>query len=304
MHKSIIKYLIVTVLTLLIISFLYKGEEISKAIDSIKFDDKSDIEHYDNELKIKISTYNSNQVKIIKKYKKKINDCVHTAFENARSGATVFSDNLRDIPYLLKLSFYFTCDRLKKESSFKEEIGEKISCHITGHINNAFKESESLMRACYRELSRNHTKLKLELDKILENRPEYKGIKMRLDSLEETLEKIQCETSKNSMQLMMIISFEGIIIKDTCRIILKTFKPFIEKISVSLTASIADGPMPLCDFVGAILTFLSLYDIYYIIIEVPQTVKSNLISELNNQENTFIREVDVELSALLEKFKQ
>lgn len=304
MIKSIVKYSIIAVIAALTTAGIYERFKISKAIDSIKYEFDAADRRLDDEINAKIKSYNSEQARIVEEYKQRIDRCINISFENARDGAAKFSGEMGNLTYLLKLSYLFACDKAFNDDSSEKEIGEKVSNYISRHINDGLDKVDILIKDCYKELSKNHTKLRLEVDSVLENRPLSKELKLRLKSLDYALSSIQSTSMFNSVRLAITLALEGILIKDTCRITLRLLSPVVAKMGTAVGSSLADGPLPIGDILGAGLTLWSVYDIYCIKVETPENIMSILNSELDRQEVELIEEIDTNILDLLEKFEQ
>ena len=304
MIKSMVKYSILAAVAALTAFGVYERLKVSKAIDSIKCEGGALDGRLDDEINAKIEAYNSKQAAIVEKYKQKIDSCIRISFANARNGAEKFSGELGDLTYLLKLSYLFACDEVFQENSSEAEVGGKVSNYVSKHINEGLEKAESLMKDCYIELSGNHTKLRLDVDRLVGARPLCKDLKLRMKSLDETLASIQSETMVNSVRLSVTLAAEGIFIKDICKIALRLLRPVVAKMVVAAGSSLSDGPLPFGDMVGLAFTLWSVYDIYYIKVEAPESVRIALNEELDRQEAELMDKVGADLLALLEKFEQ
>lgn len=304
MKKIAVKYLIVIALAALTAAYIYKNIEVSKNIDTIKSGEQVNKVQLDDEMRKKFNIYNSKQATVVEKYKQRIEDCIHHSFSEAKNGAKDFSSKMGEVSYILKLSYLFAYDKIMNKNSSTEEIDSKISSYITVPITNMIDQVESLIGECYKELAKNHTEFKLDVEEQLSNCPSAKELKIRMDEIDNALSEIQSGTIEHSLLFSMTIAVEGITIKQTTMSAVRLLKPIVTKMSVAIISSISDGVMVIGDLCGVLLTAISVYDVYNIKVQMPQEIEATLINELSVQENKFIQDIFIYLDSTLKEFEQ
>ena len=256
------------------------------------------------EIKSKIDSYNSKQARIVKSYRPQIHKAIERNFAQAELGAGKFSENLSSYTYLAKLSCYFASDIVFGDNSADREISSKISEFIINHVNKAAEEVETLRLSCYQELAENHTNLKLEIESLAKASPASKSIKMRMETLGKTLQKVEVTTMVQAQTLSIMLMIEGAFANKAYHALKALLKPVITKIGVGAGAAAADGPLPLGDIITLGCTALTLWDLYDIKYIAPEKTKKELLDELKLQKNNFLSEIDKNLDTMAKAFDQ
>ena len=299
--KSFAKLSLIAMLSVAAAFSIYKRIETGKDIASIRSGDNVQI---DREIDEYIKQYNSKQAEVVKKYKQEIENSVYRDFAKAKEGAKNFSEELKSVSYLMKISFLSAKDTITSKNSAQDEIQGRISHHITGYLEKDIMETNDLIEECYGELSKNYTQLRLDVDRLFGPNPANAEQKLRIDELGENLMKIQSDLITKANVLGITVAIESIYVKSTYKCLVRLLNPIIKKMVAGIVSSVSDGPLPIGDLVLVGLSIWSVYDIYYIIEVAPEEIQNNLTSELDKQESIFIQDTNRHLMEMLKNFEQ
>ena len=202
-----------------------------------------------------------------------------------------------------KLTYKMAKDRIRKTNDTRTAICSVVGPNIIKPCQEGHAEMMNALRNYLHTLQENDNRYRAKLAQALKEIPgDVKQSEARNEFLNKTV--LEFERQVNEMAISQVTTAVGavievVLIKETVKLITKVGAKAVARIIGSASAgavcAVADGPLPIGDLFGAVITVggfaWGAYDIYKICKVLPKKMSSTLHSAINQYEKASREEV-------------
>ena len=250
-----------------------------------------------------LEEYKIRNQELFEELKRKLNSAGDSDFNKAKANINPFVEDVTSFTYCSKLCYAIAKDNIFDTKTAMDMIAPRISSMVVRPCEEGQLKVISTLNDSLLKLQENDTQFKAGLASLLEKENfSVLDLGLRDDFLNRNMElagKME-SFAMNKMFLAAGVAIDAILIKSTYKMICTATAAIVKRLAGSLAAggacAVADGPLPIGDILGGVITIggtaWTAYDIYNVTKTLPDEMRTYMTSMVNGYER------DIRLKAL------
>lgn len=317
MNKTLfIGSLFVIVLLFVIDFFPFSGVQGVKITGEKSVASKDDTAELCRKLDKINAVYNSDCDQILSEFFKDLEKTVSQDFARAGRAVPDVVKKISGFRVCAKLCYKLAKDKLKKTNDFTNAYMEVLNDPIIQpclHANAAASGKLQLLEQRLRERSLRYAEEVASVCSTPDS--DVKLPKTDLENLQRCMDAFIADSQKLNIQKTVVAAagaFEVIFIRESCKSLMKLFAKPVLKICSSLgiagICSVADGPLPIGDLAGGVITIGGLawtaWDLYDVTVVMPEKLGSELRNGIIQTKRELLKETRNQARQIVDAYHQ
>ena len=212
---------------------------------------------------------------------------VNPDFQKAKDAIQDVTDELCGLGTCVSFSYKAAKDKIKGTNDFDEAYMGIVNQPIVQPCLHANAVATEMLQTLNQQLMERHTQYAVDLafacgdNSYQVPTPDVLRLQECINTVADSARSLQ---QQKAISIIVGLTLETIFIRSTCTALVKLFAVPVAKITGSLSiggiCAVADGPIPVMDIVGGVITIGGLawtaYDIYDVTCIMPETRKNEL----------------------------
>lgn len=317
MNKALwVGSLFVIALLVLVDFFPYtrvQGIKITRAESEISRNDRAELCRKLDKIH---AAYNFDCDQILAEFFKDLENTVSPDFARAERAVPGVVKKMSGFRVCVKLCYKLAKDKLKKTNDFRDAYQDILNDPIIQPCLRANAAASGKLQLLEQRLRERSLRYAEEAASICST-PDLEGKlpDADLEHLQQCMDAFIADSQKLNVQKTVVAAagaFEVIFIRQTCNSLMKLFAKPVFKICSSLgiagICSVADGPLPIGDFAGGVITIgglaLTAWDLYDVTVAMPKKLRSELRNGIIQTKRELLKETRNQARKIVDAYHQ